>query len=112
MIMREVVEFVGEADFTDDCRVKVWMRKRRSTLTVTEAKALRAELDKAIGEAERGLADLLRTTEPFGFDMVELLSPDCKVGKHPAGWVDTAWDDAADAEVPCQCACHDAEVTA
>ena len=104
MIEREVIEFVAAVDFTDDCRVEVQMRKRKSTLTVTEAKQLRDELDRAIGEAERGLADLLGPTEPAGFDLIEPLGPDCQAGKHPCDG--GAWDDAADVEVQCVCPCH------
>lgn len=104
MIEREVIEFVGAVDFTDDCRVTVEMRKRRSTLTVTEAKQLRAELDAAIGEAERGLADLLRPTEPFGFDRVHI-SPDCRDEKHRA-CIGRAWSVVLDDEVLCDCTCH------
>lgn len=110
MIRREVVEDVATVDFTDDCQVSIWMRTRESTLTVTEAKAFRAELDKAIDEAERGLADLLAQTEPHGFDLIEPLGPDCVAGKHPCDG--GAWDDAADVEVPCVCPCHTEEVAA
>ena len=110
MIEREVIEFVAAVDFTDDCRVEVQMRKRRSTLTVTEAKQLRDELDRAIGEAERGLADLLAPTEPFGFDMVHI-SPDCREEKHRA-CIGRAWSDQVEDEVPCDCTCHAEEVSA
>jgi hypothetical protein len=37
--------------------------------------------------------------------VTELKSPDCRDGKHPLH-PDTAWDDDADEEVPCQCPCH------
>lgn len=110
MIEREVIEFVAAADWTDDCRVRVEMRKRRMTLTVTEATALRAELDDAIREASRAVEGLVHTPVPLISD-VDHVSPDCKVGKHPT-WHDTAWDDVADVEVPCECACHTEAVAA
>ena len=105
MIEREEVRFVAAADWTDDCRVTVELRKRRTTLTVTEARVLVEELRTAIAEAERGAVELAHGVEPAAFDQLELLSPDCRAGKHPMH-PDEAWDDAADVEVPCTCACH------
>lgn len=37
--------------------------------------------------------------------MTAILSPDCKVGKHPACNED-AWDLEADAPAVCSCDCH------
>lgn len=68
MIEREVIEFVAAADWTDDCRVRVELKKRVTKLTIAEAKAFRSELDAAIVEAERGADLLRRDVEPFGFD--------------------------------------------
>lgn len=106
MIEREVIEFVAAADFTDDCRVRVELRKRVTTLTTTEARAFRSELDRAIAEAERGADELRHDHHPAAVDMLDAhLSPDCRAGKHPT-WQDGAWDDEADVEVECQCPCH------
>ncbi|GAA3948116.1 hypothetical protein [Microbacterium soli] len=75
MIEREEIKFLAAADFTDDCRVSVQLRKRRTTMTVPEARAFRRELDVAIGEASRAADDLLhRDVPPAGFDM--LLGPE------------------------------------
>lgn len=107
-IERNIIEFVAAADWTDDCRIRVELKKRVTTLTPSEAREFRAELDAAIAEADRGVADLLRDVEPARFDLLgqaELLSPDCRAGKHPLHQ-DEAWDDVADVEVPCQCPCH------
>lgn len=71
MIEREEVRFVAAADYTDDCRVTIELRKRRMTVTITEAEQLRAELDVAIREAGRGIVDMLgRTVEPCAFDAI------------------------------------------
>lgn len=106
MIHREVIEFVAAADFTDDCRIRVEVQQRITNMTITEAKAFRTELDRAIEEAERGHADLIRDTQPVAVDLLDAhLSPDCRAGKHPT-WQDAAWDDRADVEVECQCPCH------
>lgn len=112
-VEREVIQFVGAADFTDDCRVVVKLRKKRMTLTITEARALMAEMFVAIQEAQRGANDLARDVEPAGFDLLtrEPISPDCAAGKHPVH-ADEAWDDVADVEVPCACPCHTEEVAA
>lgn len=104
MIEEEYIRFVAAADVTDDCRVEAEMRKRRQTLTATQARDFAAELVRAAGEAERAAAELARPVEPAGFD-VQHISPDCRDGKHPFQ-PDTAWDIAADVEVPCDCACH------
>lgn len=70
MIEREEIRFVAAADWTDDCRVKIWLRKRVTKLTIAEAKALRSELDVAIAEASIGADDLRHEHEPAPFDMV------------------------------------------
>lgn len=101
MIERQEIRFVGAVDFTDDCRVEVQLRKRRMTLTVTEARQLRAELDAAIGEASRAADDLVgRAVIPLGPDM--LICPDCRDEKH-AACVGRAWDAIGDCEQPCEC---------
>lgn len=107
MIEREVIEFVAAADWTDDCRIRIQLRKPVAKLTISEAKAFRSELDRAIAEAERGHADLMREIEPAAVDQVAHISPDCHAGKHPLHQ-DEAWDAVADVEVPCECPCHTA----
>lgn len=80
MITRDVQEDIASADFTDDCRVKIWLRKRVTKLTIAEAKALRSELDRAIAEAERGAEELRHEHEPAAFD-VQHIHPECVAGK-------------------------------
>lgn len=80
MIEREEIRFVAAADWTDDCRIRVELRKRSTTLTIAEAKALRSELDRAIAEAERGADDLRHEHEPAAFD-VQHIHPECAAGK-------------------------------
>ena len=70
MIEREEIRFLAAADYTDDCRVTVELRKRRVTFTIAEARAFRAELDDAIGEASRGADELLRPVVPSVFDLI------------------------------------------
>jgi len=69
MITRDVQRAIAGADFTDDCLVAIWLRKRATKLTITEAKAFRSELDAAIAEAERGAEELYRVGEPAAFDL-------------------------------------------
>lgn len=113
MIERDIREFVAAADWTDDCRIRVELKKRVTTLTPTEARYFRAELDAAIAEAERGASELIRDVEPAAHDLAgrEPISPDCAAGKHPVH-PDEAWDDVADVEVPCACPCHAEEAAA
>lgn len=70
VIEREVIEFVAAADWTDDCRVRVELKKRVTKLTIAEAKAFRSELDAAIAEAERGSDLLRRDVEPVAVDLL------------------------------------------
>lgn len=79
MIEREEIRFVAGADYTDDCRVTVELRKRRMTLTVTEAEQLRAELDVAIREASMAASGLVHMPVPLGSD-VDHVGPDCSSG--------------------------------
>lgn len=72
MIEREVIEFVAAADWTDDCRIRVELRKRVTKLTIAEAKALRSELDVAIAEASIGADDLRHEHEPAPFDIIAI----------------------------------------
>ena len=109
MIEREEIRFVAAADWTDDARVEVQLRKRRMTMTVTEARAFRQELDVAIGEASRAADGLIREVVPLGADM--LLGPDCRDEKHPA-CDGRAFDAIADDVVSCECPCHAEAVAA
>jgi hypothetical protein len=70
MIEREVIEFVAAADWTDDCRIRIELKKPVTKLTIVEARAFRRELDAAIDEAARG-ADLLQHEHaPATFDLI------------------------------------------
>lgn len=69
MIEREEIRFVAAADWTDDCRIRIEMRKRVTKLTIGEAKALRSELDVAIAEASIGADDLRHEHEPAAVDL-------------------------------------------
>lgn len=80
MIERQVIEFVAAADFTDDCRIRLQLRKPVAKLTISEAKALRSELDRAIAEAERGADELRHEHDPAAFD-VQHIHPECVAGK-------------------------------
>lgn len=70
MIEREEIRFVAAADWTDDCRIRVELRKRVTKLTIAEAKALRSELDVAIAEASIGADDLRHEHAPAAFDTI------------------------------------------
>lgn len=122
MIEEQHIRFVAAADVTDDCRVEVHLRKPRQALTPSQARELAAEIILAAGHAECAAQELLHEHEPARFDLVgqvqevaaeigatvivnDLISPDCRAGKHPS-WHDDAWDVAADVEVPCECPCH------
>lgn len=132
MIDEEHIRFVAAADVTDDCRVEVQLRKRRMSLTASQARHLSSELLRAAGEAESAASELVRPIVGCGIDMLgqlpprimsqveevaaeigaelvtlDHLSPDCRADKHPT-WHDDAWDAVADVEVPCECPCHTA----
>lgn len=105
MIEEEHIRFVAAADVTDDCRVEVLLRKRRkATLTASQARQLAAELVRSAGEAERAADELRHEHEPASFD-VAIFSPDCRDGKHLACHGDT-WDVVRDQEATCACTCH------
>lgn len=141
MIKEQQVRFVAAADYTDECRVDVRMRRKHMDLSPAQALAFAGELTDAAHAARRALASVVRPVEAAVFDLLgdtrgmlpprmvrqveeiavdmgativkgQHLSPDCRAGKHPAGWVDSAWDDEADVEVPCECPCHTAGAAA
>lgn len=58
MIEQEVIEFVAAADWTDDCRVRLELKKRVTTLTISQARALIRELEAAADEAEQAADSL------------------------------------------------------
>lgn len=103
-VEREIIEFVAAADFTDDCRVRVELKKRVTTMTVPEAKAFWSELDVAIREAETAAGELLVMSPPARFDVAHV-SPDCAAGKCGA-CIGTAWDFDADKLTGCTHECH------
>lgn len=103
MIEREVIEFVAAADFTDDCRIRLELKKRVTKLTIAEAKALRSELDLAIAEASRGADELRQEHEPAAFD-VQHIHPECAAGK--CGNCDGQTLTITDEWVPCAHPCH------
>ena len=103
MIEREVIEFVAAADWTDDCRIRIQLRKPVTKLTISEAKAFRSELDTAIAEAERAADDLRREHEPAAFD-VQHIHPECVAGK--CSNCDGQTLTITDEWVPCAHVCH------
>ena len=103
MIEREVIEFVAAADWTDDCRIRVELKKRVSKLTIAEAKAFRSELDVAIAEAEKGADELRHEHEPAAFDLAAI-HPECVAGK--CGNCDGQTLTITDEWVPCDHLCH------
>jgi len=103
MIEREEIRFVGAADWTDDCRIRIVMRKRVTKLTIAEAKALRSELDVAIAEASIGAGDLRHEHEPAPFDVIHV-HPECVAGK--CGNCDGQTLTITDEWVPCAHHCH------
>lgn len=130
-IVETVTRIVVDVDWTDEGDVVLRTRKRKTPLTPDQARELAAALIGVADEVDRAVAGAVRpvTAQPFDVDMLgpwrgqvetiavevgatvvhpEHISPDCRAGKHPHGWQDTAWDDEADVEVPCECACHDA----
>lgn len=70
IVMRAVEQPIAVIDWTDDCRVKLSMRKARMKLTIPEAKLLRSHLDVAIAEASIGADDLRHEHEPAAFDLI------------------------------------------
>lgn len=110
MIKEEHIRFVAAADVTDDCRVKVQLRKQRQTLTASQSRSLAAELVRAAGEAEKAAAELLHVHEPASFDVV-ILSPDCRDGNKHRACVGTAWDMGRDELTNCTCHCHEGSAT-
>ncbi|WP_431863000.1 hypothetical protein [Microbacterium algeriense] len=80
MIEREVIEFVAAVDFTDDCQVRIELKEPTAELTITEAKAFRSELDRAIAEAERGHADLIRDIQAAAVDVQHVHPEEMKEG--------------------------------
>lgn len=104
MIEREVIEFVAAADWTDDCRIRLELKKRVAKLTIAEAKAFRSELDRAIAEAERGADELRHEHDPAACD-VQHIHPECVAGK--CGNCDGQTLTIADEWVPCAHQCHE-----
>lgn len=124
-IEETVTRLVADIDWTDECEVLLHLRKRTTRLTPAQARQIASALTRSAEAAERAAASAVRPVRVAGFDMVEQvkeiaaehgavilpaehLSPDCAAGKHStsATWQDSAWDDVADVEVPCQCPCH------
>lgn len=104
-----ITRFVAAADWTDESTVVLRMRKKKRTeMTPEQAILLAAELVEAAGEALLAAAQAVRDVEPVAVDLIGIgrMSPDCAAGKHPASWLDMAWSDELDTEVPCECPCH------
>lgn len=109
MIEREVIQFVAAADWTDDCRVRVELKKRITKLTPTEARAFRTELDAAISEAEKAAEELRHEHQPARFDVIPV-HPECVAGK--CANCDGQTMAADDSMVPCEHFCHTEETAA
>jgi hypothetical protein len=107
-IEETVTRVVADADWTDECTVVLRMRRKQTEMTVADAITFAGQIVEAASAALDAAQDALHPIEPASIDLLELMSPDCKAGKHPASWQDMAWSDALDAEVPCQCPCHTA----
>lgn len=106
MIEQQITEFVAAADYTDDCRVVVELKRRRVTLNVAQARELAGEIIQAAEEAERASRAAERLPEPLQVD-IAILSPECgPEGKH-AACIGTAWDMDKDRLTNCTCACHE-----
>lgn len=107
MIEREEIRFVAAADWTDDCRVRVELRKRVMNLTLTEARAFLAEFAAALGEAEHAFGELHREVVPAAIDRLSsayAIHPECAAGK--CGNCDGETMAADDSMVPCEHPCH------
>lgn len=104
-IEETVTRFVAAADWTDECGVLLRTRKRKTELTPAEAVELAGELTEAARAALSAAEQAARHVEPAGFDIVHI-SPDCRFGNKHAACIGRAWDDDADREVQCDCACH------
>ena len=107
MIEREEIRFVAAADWTDDCRIRIEMRKRVTKLTIAEAKVLRSELDVAIAEASIGADDLRHEHEPAAVDLATVavsIHPECVAGK--CGNCEGQTLAITDEWVPCAHHCH------
>lgn len=105
MIEQQITEFVAAADWTDDCRVRVELKRRTTTMLASQARALAAEIIQAADEAERASRAAERIPEPAQFD-VAILSPDCGAGEKHRACIGTAWDLDKDQLTNCTCACH------
>ena len=90
-VQEEVLRTLGEAAVTDDYRVGLVMRRKRTALTWTQAEQLAAEILDAVADARAALAtdyplvSAQHGVEPLhhGFDVAPLCR-DCKEGKHTA----------------------------
>lgn len=109
MIEREVVQFVAEADWTDDLDVVLTTagkrgKPRTTPLSASEARDLATELIQAADEVDRASGVLTRPTAVAAFDVAHV-SPDCSAGKC-AACIGTAWDHDADEMTNCTHSCH------
>lgn len=104
VIEEESIRFVAAADWTDECRVDVRMRRKHMDVSAAQAREFAAELVEAAEAAEKAAGEAVRPVTPAAFDVVAI-SPDCREGKHFACMV-RAWDDITDSEVSCSRSCH------
>jgi len=82
---------LAEAEMTDDYRVSLALRRKRTVFTWTQAEQLAAEILDAVADARAALAtdyplvSAQHGVEPLhhGFDVAPLCR-DCKEGKHTA----------------------------
>lgn len=111
MIEQQITEFVAAADWTDDCRVRVELKRRTTTMLVSQAREFAAEIFQAADEAERASRAAERLPEPASFD-VAILSPDCGAGEKHRACIGTAWDIDKDELTNCTCSCHTEEAAA
>ena len=103
-IEETLTRFVAAADWTDDCRVIVRVRRKSTLLSAAEARELAQELLQAAWNAEDAAADAVHPVEASRFD-TEHLHPECIAGK--CGNCDGEVLTLTDEWVPCAHLCHE-----
>jgi hypothetical protein len=124
MIEEQQTRFVAAADYTDECRVDVRMRRKHMDISAAQAREFARELVEAAELAESAAESAVRRVEPFAMDMLgdfsvavglspvpeTFLHPECVAGK--CGNCDGNVLSIDDRWVPCSHHCHTAGATA
>lgn len=84
-IVREVEQTLAAADWTDQFRVELRVRRKVTELNIEQARGLAAELLSAAESAANALTDMIsdRPALAHSFDLAPMCR-DCAEGKHTA----------------------------